>query len=155
MTKLLDVLKITSSRLPYEAQEEFLQDEDRAFSGVLEACIKLGIDAKFVDVQEEVFNEETGLMETVTFKYCSEDLTLSQQYLSALFSYRIYLEQLREMFTQDAINFNTITFAIKGLEKRPESIGNALYMVNRYIKDEIDMINGVGRVIGTARAYGG
>ncbi len=155
MTKLLDVLKITSSRLPYEAQEEFLQDEDRAYSGVLEMCVKLGIDASFIDVEEEVINPDTGLPEIVKVKYCSENLTISQQYLSALFSYRIYLEQLRELFTQDAINFNTITFAIKGLEKRPESIGSALYTINRYIKDEIDLINGASRIVGTARMYGG
>ena len=54
----------------------------------------------------------------------------------------------------EAINFSTLTFSIKGLEKIPENINDSLYWLNRNIQQEIDKANGSNAILGNVYVYG-
>ena len=78
----------------------------------------------------------------------------SKKWLAALFTYKTYLERLNIEKTVEAINFKTLTFEIKGLDKIPENINDSIYWLNRNIQKEIDKANGSTALLGTVVAYG-
>lgn len=80
---------------------------------------------------------------------------MSQKWIAALYSYEAYLERLHEELTRGAINFKSLTFELKSLEKQPEQINNKIYMLKRYIKDELANALGGKSVVGIARKFGG
>lgn len=128
-----------------------MRDDNLVTSGLIKLAVinmgaALGIENMVVT---EGQNEQS---ETVYF--ITPDLTLKQISLASYFAYGLYLEKLKLSLNQDAINFSTLTFSIKGLEKRPEAINDSIYYNKRYIQDQIDLMNGSAAILGTAVQFG-
>lgn len=155
MTSLKDILNIAVPKVPLELQEEVRNDESYAYTGCIDMIVALGMDADVIGETTEEFDKETGELKEVTSYYCTADLTLSQKWLAALFTYKVYLERLKIEKSIEAINFKTLTFEIKGLDKIPENINDSLYWLNRTINNEIDKASGANAVLGVVSAYGG
>lgn len=155
MTSLKDILSIAVPKVPLELQEEVRNDESYAYTGCIDMIVALGMDADVISKTEEVVNEETDEITEVPTYYCTADLTLSQKWLAALFTYKVYLERLKIEKSIEAINFKTLTFEIKGLDKIPENINDSLYWINRTINNEVDKANGANAVLGIVSTYGG
>jgi hypothetical protein len=119
--------------------------------GVIDACSAMGID----DLSFEEFSDYDDEGNEVVSYTIAPSLTLFQQRLAGYFCYILYLEKLKLSLNQDAINFSTLTFSIKGLEKRPEAINDQIYMTRRYLSDQINRINGGSAILGTAKVFGG
>ena len=155
MTSFQEILSIAVPKVPLELQEDAKADESYAYTGCIDMIVALGLDA---DVKWEITketNEETGDVVEVKKGYCTVDLTLSQRWLAALFTYKVFLERLKMEKTIEAINFSTLTFSIKGLEKIPENINDSIYWLNRNIENEIAKAQGANAILGTVVAYGG
>ena len=146
MTSLQDILSIAVPKVPLEFQEEVKADESYAYTGCIDMIVALGLDADVIWENDKDGNK---------VGHCTTDLTISQKWLAALFTYRTYLERLKIEKTVEAINFKTLTFEIKGLDKIPENINDSLYWLNRNIQKEIDKDNGSTALLGTVVAYGG
>lgn len=155
MTSFKDILSIAVPKVPLELQEEVKADESYAYTGCIDMIVALGLDADVFWETAEELNEETGELVEVSKGYCTADLTLSQRWLAALFTYKTFLERLKMEKTIEAINFSTLTFSIKGLEKIPENINDSIYWLNRNIQSEINKANGSNAILGTVVAYGG
>lgn len=153
MTPLKDILNIAMPKIPLELQEEAKQDESYAYTGCIDMIVALNLDAEVIYLDEEETNEE-GETSTVKHGYCTMDLTISQKWLAALYTYKVYLERLKIEKSVEAINFSTLTFSIKGLEKIPENINDSLYWLNRNIQQEIDKANGTNAILGDIYIYG-
>ena len=128
-----------------------MRDDNLVTSGLIKLAVinmgaALGIENMVVT---EGQNEQS---ETVYF--ITPDLTLKQISLPSYFPYGLYLEKLKLSLNQDAINFSTLTFSIKGLEKRPEAINDSIYYNKRYIQDQIDLLDGSAPILGTAVQFG-
>ena len=119
MTPLKEILNIAVPKIPLELQEEAKQDESYAYTGCIDMIVALNLDADVIFEDEEVI--ENGKLSTVSHGYCTIDLTISQKWLAALYTYKVYLERLKIEKSVEAINFSTLTFSIKGLEKIPEN----------------------------------
>ena len=155
MTSLNDILNIAVPKVPLELQEEVRNDESYAYTGTIDMIVALGMDADVISETTEVVDKETGDVSKVTSYYCTADLTLSQKWLAALFTYKVYLERLKIEKSIEAINFKTLTFEIKGLDKIPENINDSLYWLNRTIDNEIEKASGANAVLGVVSVYGG
>lgn len=155
MTSLKDIMNIAVPKVPLELQEEVRNDESFAYTGCIDMIVALGMDADVISETKEIVNEETGETEEVVSYFCTADLTLSQKWLAALFTYKVYLERLKIEKSIEAINFKTLTFEIKGLDKIPENINDSLYWLNRTINAEIEKASGANAVLGVVTAYGG
>ena len=156
MTSLNDILNIAVPKVPLELQEEVKNDASYAYTGCIDMIVALGLDADVISETKQVVNEETGETLEVTNHYCTADLTLSQKWLAALFTYKVYLERLKIEKSIEAINFKTLTFEIKGLDKIPENINDSLYWLNRTIDNEIEKASGsANAVLGVVSTYGG
>ena len=153
MTPLKDILNIAMPKIPLELQEEAKQDESYAFTGCIDMIVALNLDANVFWQDEEEINDD-GTVDIVKHGYCTEDLTLSQKWLAALYTYKVFLERLKIEKSVEAINFSTLTFSIKGLEKIPENINDSLYWLNRNIQQEIDKANGSNAILGNVYVYG-
>ena len=154
MTSFKDILNITVPKIPDEFQEEVLADESYAYTGCIDMIVALGLDADVIWEEKTDYNDD-GEEIIVKEGYCTADLTLEQKWLAALYSYKVYLEKLKVSMTVDAINFSTLTFSIKGLEKRPENINDTLYRLDRYLNQEINRAIGASAILGTVVSYGG
>ena len=144
-----DIKAMLETCIPEDMRADGLVEVDMLKLGIIDACCALGIeDVEFIAIE----NPETG--ETDSYEIIP-DLTLSQQRLAGYFCYLLYLEKLKLSLNQDAINFSTLTFSIKGLEKRPEAVNDQIYMVRRYLQDQVDRINGSAAILGTAKMFGG
>lgn len=152
MTPLKEILNIAVPKIPLELQEEAKQDESYAYTGCIDMIVALNLDADVIFEDEEVI--ENGKLSTVSHGYCTIDLTISQKWLAALYTYKVYLERLKIEKSVEAINFSTLTFSIKGLEKIPENINDSLYWLNRNIQQEIDKANGTNAILGDIYIYG-
>lgn len=128
-----------------------MRDDNLVTSGLIKlAVINMGAALGIEDmVIEEGEDEELNTIYNIT-----PDLTLKQISLASYFAYGLYLEKLKLSLNQDAINFSTLTFSIKGLEKRPEAINDSIYYNKRYIQDQIDLMNGSAAILGTAVKFG-
>lgn len=155
MTSFQDILSIAVPKVPLELQEDAKADESFAYTGTIDMIVALGLDG--VDVFWETTKETDDEGNTIEVKkgYCTADLTLSQRWLAALFTYKVFLERLKMEKTIEAINFSTLTFSIKGLEKIPENINDSIYWLNRTIETEIAKAQGANAILGTVVAYGG
>ena len=153
MTPLKDILNIAMPKIPLELQEEAKQDESYAYTGCIDMIVALNLDAEVIYLDEEETNSD-GETSTVKHGYCTMDLTISQKWLAALYTYKVYLERLKIEKSVEAINFSTLTFSIKGLEKIPENINDSLYWLNRNIQQEIDKANGTNAILGDIYIYG-
>ena len=153
MTPLKDILNIAVPKIPLELQDDARQDESYAFTGCIDMIVALNIDADVIWEETEEITDE-GNVETVKHGYCTKDLTLSEKWLAALYTYKVYLERLKIEKSVEAINFSTLTFSIKGLEKIPENINDSIYWLNRSIQQEIDRAKGSNAVLGNVYVYG-
>jgi hypothetical protein len=155
MTSFQDILSIAVPKVPLELQEEAKADESYAYTGTIDMIVALGLDADVFWETKTAVDEDTGETIEVKTGYCTVDLTLSQKWLAALFTYKVFLERLKMEKTIEAINFSTLTFSIKGLEKIPENINDSIYWLNRNIQTEIDKAKGANAILGTVVVYGG
>ena len=153
MTPLKDILNIAVPKIPLELQDDARQDESYAFTGCIDMIVALNIDADVIWEETEEITDE-GAVETVKHGYCTKDLTLSEKWLAALYTYKVYLERLKIEKSVEAINFSTLTFSIKGLEKIPENINDSIYWLNRSIQQEIDRAKGSNAILGNVYVYG-
>lgn len=150
MTSTKDIEKMLLSCVPNDMKNNGLIEEDLIKLGVIDMCSALGIEnLKFEEV--EGINDDGDIE---SYFVINPELTISQQRLAGYFCYILYLEKLKLVLNQDAINFSTLTFSIKGLEKRPEAINDQIYMVRRYLEDEISRVSGANSIVGTAVQYG-
>lgn len=145
-----DIREMLDTCIPEDMRADGLIEVGMLKLGIIDACCALGIeDFEFKEIiPEEPDEEKEKVYEIIP------DLTLSQQRLAGYFCYLLYLEKLKLSLNQDAINFSTLTFSIKGLEKRPEAVNDQIYMVRRYLQDQVDRMNGSSAIVGTAKAYG-
>ena len=153
MTTTNDIQEMLMACIPEDMRADGLVENGLIKLGVIDMCSALGITN--VEFKEESTINDNGEEETIY--NITPDLTLFQQRLAGYFCYILYLEKLKLSLNQDAINFSTLTFSIKGLEKRPEAINDSLYQTRRYLEDTIGRINGssgIG-VLGTAKMFGG
>ena len=153
MTPLKDILNIAVPKIPLELQADARQDESYAFTGCIDMIVALNIDADVIWEETEEITDE-GTVEIVKHGYCTKDLTLSEKWLAALYTYKVYLERLKIEKSVEAINFSTLTFSIKGLEKIPENINDSIYWLNRSIQQEIDRAKGSNAILGNVYVYG-
>ena len=155
MTNLQEVMDLMMPLIPNDYRSEMAEDIDLAKRGVIEMAVALKFPSfKITEVVNENVNDEGEVVEATTY-FTSQELTFEQIYLAAHFAYRAYLMKLKDSFTRDAINFSTLTFSIKGLEKRPEMVNDSLYQLNRYLENEVAKVSGARAIIGTAVQYGG
>lgn len=155
MTNLTEVIELMIPKIPLEMRSDEMIDIELAKVGVIDMASALSFESLNLEKSvNEVLNDETGELEEEISYSVFPELNFSQLRLAAYFAYGAYLQKLKLSYTNDAINFSTLTFAIKGLEKRPEMIGDELYRYNRYMQDEINKANGASAILGTARQWG-
>lgn len=156
MTNLTEVIDLMTPKIPLEMRSDEMIDIELARVGVLNMATALGFESlnitKHVEEVEDPDGE--GTIEEVSYTV-EPELTFKQLNLAAYYAYGAYLDKLKLAYTNDAINFSTLTFSIKGLEKRPESIGDQIYNWNRYLPNEINRASGnSGGIVGTAVVFG-
>lgn len=150
MTTTDDIKVMLESYIPEDMRADGLVDANMVKLGVIDACCALGIeDLRFEEIEDPSPEEGEDKVYQIT-----PELTLAQQRLASYFAYISYLEKLKLSLNQDAINFSTLTFSIKGLEKRPEAVNDQIYMANRYLQDHINMLNGSSAILGAAYQFG-
>lgn len=155
MTDLTEVIDLMTPKIPLEMRSDDMIDIELARVGVIDMASALGFES--LDLQkstETSYDEETGEEIEIVSYTVEPSLTFRQLNLAAYYAYGAYLQKLKLMYTNDAINFSTLTFSIKGLEKRPDAINDNIYYWNRYLPDEINKASGSASVIGTARQFG-
>ena len=140
-TKVKEILDFMLARVPKEFKTELAEDVDLAEQGAIEMGIALGKDFTL---------SGTGIDRQV-----DEDLTMSEKWLASRFTYMCYLERLWDELNRNAVNFSTLTFAIKNLEKRPESVQDEIYKVKRYIENEVARASGSSCLVGYVTKFGG
>lgn len=151
MTTSKDVEQMLLACIPSDMRADGLIEADLIKLGVIDMCSALGI----TDVSFEEDTDFTDDGDEVTYYHITPELDLFQQRLAGYFCFILYLEKLKLSLNQDAINFSTLTFSIKGLEKRPEAINDMIYQVRRYLDDTVGRLNGGSLgIIGTARKWG-
>lgn len=156
MTDLNEIMKLMLPKIPLDMRTDDMIDIELARIGVMDMASALEFPTLHIEeTTEEIVDETTGELVTVTNYYTVEDLDFKQQRLAAYYAYGAYLHRLKLAFTNDAINFSTLTFSIKGLEKRPDAINDNIYMWNRYLPDEIARAKGNPVVIGIVTQFGG
>ena len=154
MTNLQDVMDLMTPLIPNDIRSEVVINIDLAMRGTYEMAVALKLENFHIDEQAQEDVDENGEPVTTTTYFASPELTFEQKYLAAHFAYRAYLLKLKDSLTRDAINFSTLTFSIKGLEKRPEMINDSLYQLNRYLDGEVAKVSGANAILGTAVQYG-
>lgn len=156
MTNLNEVTELMITKIPLEMRSEEMITSDLSKTGVIEMASALNFDELHFEEQiENVIDEETFEEKQNITYFVTPDLTFKQIKLAAYFAYGAYLQKLKLSYTNDAINFSTLTFSIKGLEKRPDAINDSIYYWNRYLPDEINKAIGSSGVLGTAVKFGG
>lgn len=148
-TTLDSVMKIMMPLIPEDYKTDIVDDVDLAYRGIIEMGIALHQTYTFVT--EEVL--ENGVLVT-KITGIEETLDMFKTFLASHFAYRAYLMRLKDELNRDAINFKTLTFEIKSLEKRPTAVNDSIYSLNRYLNDTIKMINGASSIIGTVTQIG-
>lgn len=156
MTNLSEIIDLMLPKIPLDMRTDDMIDIELARVGVMDMASALDFPTLHIEEKtNESIDEETGELVTTKEYTVQEALDFKQQRLAAYYAYGAYLQRLKLAYTNDAINFNTLTFAIKGLEKRPDAINDSIYMWNRYLPDEIDKARGNSVVIGIVTQFGG
>lgn len=151
MTRLSEIELMLNSLIPVDMQSDSLVTMDMLKIGVVDTCSSIGVnDLLFEPVTE---TDEKGNEQVVDY-IITPDLTLAQQRLASYYAYILYLEKLKLVLNNDAINFSTLTFSIKGLEKRPEAINDMIYTAKRYLSDYQDRLTGSDAILGNATQFG-
>lgn len=151
MTRLSEIELMLNSLIPVDMQSDNLVTMDMLKIGVVDTCSSIGVnDLLFEPVTE---TDEEGNEQVIDY-IITPDLTLAQQRLASYYSYILYLEKLKLVLNNDAINFSTLTFSIKGLEKRPEAINDMIYTAKRYLSDYQDRLTGSDAILGNATQFG-
>lgn len=146
MTDIKDITTLLLALIPEDMKSDDLINDGLVEIAAMDMASKLGLnDFRLVRV-----DKDDGTVET----YIEPELDYKQTRLAAYLAYGLYLDKLMLIFTNDAINFSTLTFSIKGLEKRPERIKDAIYYNHRYCQEMLDGINSTSSVIGTAKQFG-
>lgn len=122
-TTVKEILDLMLALIPKEFKSDIAEDYELAERGLIEMGVALG--------QEFTFEGEGA------DRHIDVTLTMAEKWLASHFAYRCYLLRLKDELNQNAVNFSTITFSVKGLEKRPEAINDTLYQLNRYLDDAI------------------
>lgn len=148
------VKSLMLSLIPDDYKTDIADDYDIIERGIIEMSVSLGLDViiNYETITEGEGEEQTEVRIPVS---CSPTLTVQQAYLASYYAYRAYLLKLKDELNRDAINFKTLTFEIKSLEKRPEAINDTLYQVNRYLSNVINETKGSGCVKGRVVKFGG
>lgn len=139
-TPVKEILDYMIVRIPTEFKTELSDDYALAQQGIIEMGIAMGNDF--------TFSGENASM------IVNEDLTMSNKWLASRFAYRCYLERLWDELNRNSVNFSTLTFSIKSLEKRPESVQEELYKLNRYLDSEISRASGASAIVGFVSEFG-
>lgn len=156
MTDLNKIMELMLPKIPLDMRTDDMIDIELARIGVIDMASALDFPTLTINESiEEVVDENTGDVKSVVSYSLEETLDFRQMRLAAYYAYGAYLQRLKLSFTNDAINFSTLTFAIKGLEKRPDAINDSIYMWNRYLPDEIAKARGASVVIGIVQQLGG
>ena len=151
MTRLSEIELMLNSLIPVDMQSDNLVTMDMLKIGVVDTCSSIGVnDLLFEPVTE---TDEEGNEQVIDY-IITPDLTLAQQRLASYYSYILYLEKLKLVLNNDAINFSTLTFSIKGLEKRPGAINDMIYTAKRYLSDYQDRLTGSDAILGNATQFG-
>ena len=150
-TSLQLVLDRMLPLIPEEYKTDIQDDIDLAIKGVYDMAYNLELDDLVIESVDEVNDEG----ENVKKYYTNIALTSSQIHLAAYFTYKTYLYRLKDAMNQEAINFKTLTFEIKGLEKRPEAVNDSIYMTERYLEKEVAKAKGSSSIVGAVRQFGG
>lgn len=149
-TSLRSVMDMMMPIIPTDYKTDIADDIDLAYRGLVEMGIALRQDYTFVYENIDV----DGVI-TPTITSINEDLTMSEKYLASHYAYRSYLMRLKDELNRDAINFKTLTFEIKSLEKRPEAINDSIYSLNRYLSDTVAVISGSTSLEPAVSQFGG
>ena len=155
MDKDVDLVKsLMLALIPDNYKTEIAEDVSLVERGIIEMSVALSLDLL---INYETTTEENNgeVVEVKVPVSCTPALTVDQAYLASYYAYRAYLLKLKDEFNRDAINFKTLTFEIKSLEKRPEAINDTLYQVNRYLGSVVDQAKGAGCVLGRVVQFGG
>lgn len=155
-TDLTVIMNMMLSLIPNDYKTDIAEDMDLVERGLVEMSVALNKDIIINYTEKTIVDEETW--ESTTKKVatsCTPALTLPEQYLASHYAYRAYLMRLKDEFNRDAINFKTLTFEIKSLEKRPEAINDSLYTLNRYINNVIAQTKGSDALLGRITQFGG
>lgn len=149
-TSLKSVMDMMIPIIPKDYKTDIANDVDLAYHGLIEMGVALHRDFTFV--YEDVIKDGVT---TSTVTSINEDLTMIEKYLASHFAYRSYLMRLKDELNRDAINFKTLTFEIKSLEKRPTAINDSLYSLNRYLDYTVAQISGSTALIPAVTQFGG
>ena len=155
-TDLTVIMNMMLSLIPNDYKTDIAEDMDLVERGLVEMSVALNKDIVINYTEKTIVDEETW--ESTTKKVaisCTPALSLPEQYLASHYAYRAYLMRLKDEFNRDAINFKTLTFEIKSLEKRPEAINDSLYTLNRYINNVIAQTKGSDALLGRITQFGG
>lgn len=155
MTQFSEILDIMLPRIPYSIKDKIRADETCAYAGCINMLVVLGIEDANVFTEEKTIIDANGKESTVITGYCDKDLSLAEKWLASLYTYKVYLDQTHDELTRRAVNFKSLTFEIKSLEKQPEQFNNKIYNFNRWINDEIKKALHKGEIVGIARKFGG
>lgn len=149
-TSLKSVMEMMMPIIPSDYKTDIATDIDLAYRGLIEMGVALKTEYTFV--YEDILVD--GIL-TPTVTSINEDLVMSHKYLASHFAYRSYLMRLKDELNRDAINFKTLTFEIKSLEKRPTAINDSLYSLNRYLNDTVANISGSTSIVPAVSQFGG
>lgn len=140
MTDFSDIMDVMIARVPADVRNEVAKDLSHVRAGIMAMYVATGIEEDDIHWDKET---QTG--------YVDRNLTNSQKYLTMLFSYESYLQQLKLTYIDESIGIKTLTFEIKSLDKRPDAVNDSLYQLKRWLGDEIKSVNKSGCIIGKAR----
>lgn len=157
MTQLSEIVGLMLPRIPVDIRDKIEADESCAYLGCIEMLITLGLeeDADVITDKKTITDPKTGKERNAVTGYCTRDLSLSERWLASLYTYKVYLEQTHDELTRRAVNFKSLTFEIKSLDKQPEQFRNKIYDFNRWINNEISKALHTNTVVGKARKFGG
>lgn len=148
MTKLKNVQSMMLPLIPSDYKTDIETDVDLCIYGTNQASVLLG--KTFTVVSEDITSDNGEISTEYSIE---ENLNSFEIYLCALCSYKAYLVRLKDEFNRDAINFKTLTFEIKSLEKRPEAINDSIYSVNKDINSLVSQITGSNSICGVAKMF--
>lgn len=148
MTSLKSIQAMMLPLIPDDYKTDIETDIDLCVYGSNQASVL--INKQFTILSERNTTDDGN--EIVEYSI-EEDLNSFEIYLCAMCSYKAYLIRLKDEFNRDAINFKTLTFEIKSLEKRPEAINDSIYSINKDINSLVSQITGSNSLCGVAKMF--
>lgn len=126
MTPFTDILKLVLAEIPDNYKSEVEGRYEFVYKALSSASVKIGLTAEVIEVD--------GV------PHFNIDLTAQQKELLRLLAYRSYLTKTWDAFNRGAIDFETLTFKVKNLSKRPENINDLIYRTDKDITSVISTI---------------